>query len=188
MNQNTFALQDQLNRRVFMKSGAAAVGAAAFASLSGDVQARESGFPNFTPKAKRIIYLFQSGAPSQMDLFDPKPDMADHFGEDLPDSIRKGQRLTTMTSGQTSFPVAPSKFKFKQHGESGMWMSELIPNMASIADNFAWFDPCIPKRSTTTPRSRFAKPALNSPDVRASARGQVTDWAAKTKTYPRTSC
>ena len=134
--QNNFALQDHLNRRVFMKSGAAAVGAAAFASLAEDTQAKEKSFPNFNPKAKRIIYLFQSGAPSQMDLFDPKPEMANHFAENLPDSIRKGQRLTTMTSGQKTFPVAPSKFKFKQHGESGMWMSELIPNMASIADKF----------------------------------------------------
>ena len=83
-----------------------------------------------------MIYLFQSGAPSQMDLFDPKPSMVDHFGEDLPASIRQGQRLTTMTSGQKTFPVAPSKFKFKQHGDSGMWMSELIPNMAGIADKF----------------------------------------------------
>jgi hypothetical protein len=135
--QNKFKLQDHLNRRVFMKGGATAVSAAALASLTGkSTQAKEKDFPNFAPKAKRIIYLFQSGAPSQMDLFDPKPGMVDRFNEDLPESIRKGQRLTTMTSGQKTFPVAPSKFKFKQHGESGMWMSELIPNMASIADKF----------------------------------------------------
>ncbi len=134
---NKFKFQDHLNRRVLLKGGATAVGAAALASLGEkSASAKQQEFPNFTPKAKRIIYLFQSGAPSQMDLFDPKPKMADHFGEDLPASIRKGQRLTTMTSGQKTFPVAPSKFKFKQHGESGMWMSELIPNMASIADKF----------------------------------------------------
>jgi hypothetical protein len=136
-------IQDQLNRRVFMRGGAAAVGAAALASLAKPANssespriANESGFPNFTPKAKRIIYLFQSGAPSQMDLFDPKPGMAEHHGEDLPESIRKGQRLTTMTSGQKTFPVAPSVFKFKQRGKSGMWMSDLIPHMAKIADKF----------------------------------------------------
>ena len=95
-----------------------------------------SGFPNFAPKAKRIIYLFQSGAPSQMDLFDPKPELEKRRGEDLPDSIRQGQRLTTMTSGQAKFPVAPSIFKFAQHGQSGMWMSELMPNMSSVADEF----------------------------------------------------
>lgn len=95
-----------------------------------------SGFPNHPPKAKRIIYLFQSGAPSQMDLFDPKPQMEKHRGENLPDSIRQGQRLTTMTSGQSTFPVAPSVFKFQQHGKSGMMFSELLPNMSSLADEF----------------------------------------------------
>ncbi|MCA9086891.1 MAG: DUF1501 domain-containing protein, partial [Planctomycetaceae bacterium] len=94
------------------------------------------GLPHFAPRAKRIIYLFQSGAPSQMDLFDPKPQMKDHFGEDLPASIRMGQRLTTMTSGQAKFPVAPSIFNFAQHGESGMWMSELLPHMSQVADDF----------------------------------------------------
>ena len=135
--QEKFNLQDRLNRRVLLKGGATAVGAAALASLAQKTSvANDNAFPNYAPKAKRIIYLFQSGAPSQMDMFDPKPQMADRFGEDLPESIRKGQRLTTMTSGQKSFPVAPSIYKFKQHGESGMWMSDLIPNMASIADKF----------------------------------------------------
>ena len=95
-----------------------------------------TGLPHFAPKAKRIIYLFQSGAPSQMDLFDPKPQLKEHYNEDLPDSIRKGQRLTTMTSGQKKFPVAPSIFNFSQHGESGMWLSELMPHMAKVADEF----------------------------------------------------
>ncbi len=92
------------------------------------------GLPHHAPKAKRIIYLHQSGAPSQMDLFDPKPQLKSRFAEDLPDSIRKGQRLTGMTSGQKSFPVAPSKFHFAQHGQSGTWFSELLPHTASIAD------------------------------------------------------
>jgi hypothetical protein len=94
------------------------------------------GFPQHFPKAKRIIYLFQSGAPSQMDLFDPKPEMVAQKGKDLPDSIRKGQRLTTMTSGQKSFPIAPSIFKFGQHGQSGAWFSEVMPHMAGIADEW----------------------------------------------------
>ncbi len=140
MFKNKFKTQDHLNRRVFMRGGACAMGAAAMASLGQQSAFAATdvpgGFPNFAPKAKRIIYLFQSGAPSQMDMFDPKPKMAERFGEDLPKSIRKGQRITTMTSGQKSLPVAPSIYKFKQHGESGMWMSELIPNMASIADKF----------------------------------------------------
>src|SRR5579864_7848452 len=96
------------------------------------------GFPNFTARAKRVIYLFQSGAPSQMDLFDPKPKLADLRGTELPDSIRRGQRLTGMTSTQTSFPVAPSKYKFAQHGTSGAWLSELLPHTARIADQLCF--------------------------------------------------
>jgi hypothetical protein len=88
------------------------------------------------PKAKRVIYLFQSGAPSQMDLFDPKPQLKERRGQDLPDSIRQGQRLTTMTSGQKSFPVAPSIFPFQQHGQSGMEFSALMPHMATLADEW----------------------------------------------------
>src|SRR2546423_12935618 len=78
-----------------------------------------AGLPHFKPKAKRVIYLFQSGAPPQMDLFDYKPDLKEKRGIDLPDSVRRGQRFTTMTSGQKKFPVAPSIFKFAQHGKSG---------------------------------------------------------------------
>ena len=130
-------LQDEINRRLFLRRGGASLGAAALASLSSEASAAKIPLQSHhEPKAKRIIYLFQSGAPSQMDLFDPKPGMADHFDEDLPDSIRKGQRLTTMTSKQKKFPVAPSMFKFKQHGESGMWFSELMPHMSTLADQW----------------------------------------------------
>ena len=131
-------IQDEINRRLFLRRGGASLGAAALASLAGDSFADSSnnGGTHHPPKAKRIIYLFQSGAPSQMDLFDPKPTMADHFDEDLPSTIRKGQRLTTMTSKQKKFPVAPSMFKFKQHGQSGMWFSELVPHMSSLADKW----------------------------------------------------
>ena len=95
------------------------------------------GLPHFPPKAKRAIYLFMNGGPSQMDLFDYKPKMDAMYDKDLPDSIRKGQRLTTMTSGQARFPVAPSKYKFARHGQSGMWMSELLPWTARLADEIA---------------------------------------------------
>ncbi|MSU34271.1 MAG: DUF1501 domain-containing protein [Pedosphaera sp.] len=136
-----------VTRRTFLQRSASGIGLAALGSLlSGSaaaeaVQGRSNaevglpGFPNSTPKAKRIIYLFQSGAPSQMDLFDPKPFLANRRAENLPNSIRQGQRLTTMTSGQTTFPVAPSIFKFDQHGKSGAWLSELMPNMAKVADD-----------------------------------------------------
>ncbi|MGE4620039.1 MAG: DUF1501 domain-containing protein [Planctomycetota bacterium] len=90
--------------------------------------------PHFKPKVKRVISLFMSGAPSQIDLFDHKPKMKEYFDKDLPESIRDGQRLTTMTSGQSRFPIAPSIFEFDRYGPSGAEMSELIPNIASIAD------------------------------------------------------
>ncbi|HRI89702.1 MAG TPA: DUF1501 domain-containing protein, partial [Candidatus Hydrogenedentes bacterium] len=91
--------------------------------------------PHFAPKAKRVIYLHQSGAPSQLDLFDYKPAMKEMFDKDLPDSIRMGQRLTGMTSGQARFPVAPTIFKFQQYGQGGAWISELLPHIANIADD-----------------------------------------------------
>jgi hypothetical protein len=136
--------QDTLNRRIFLGRTGGALGSVALGSLlagstSHATEAQPlglAGLPHHAPKAKRVIYLFQSGAPSQMDLFDPKPEMEKHRGEDLPASIRMGQRLTTMTSGQSKFPVAPSMFKFQQHGESGMWLSELMPKMAEVADDF----------------------------------------------------
>ena len=95
------------------------------------------GFPNFAPKAKRVIFLHQSGAPSQIDLFDPKPTLAKMKGTDLPDSVRKGQRITGMTSGQSTLPVAPSIFNFAPAGKSGMLLSELLPHHAKIVDDVA---------------------------------------------------
>ncbi|MCC7083706.1 MAG: DUF1501 domain-containing protein [Pirellulales bacterium] len=94
--------------------------------------------PHFAPKAKRMIYLIMNGAPSQMDLFDYKPKMNDLFDKDLPESVRNGQRLTTMTSGQKRFPIAPSMFKFAQHGQSGAWVSELLPHTAGVVDDLAF--------------------------------------------------
>ena len=102
------------------------------------------GFPQFAPNAKRVIYLFQSGGPSQMDLFDHKPMLAQRRDEDLPESIRMGQRLTTMTAGQDRFPVVPSMFSFAQHGDCGAWVSELLPHTAQIVD-----DLCIVKSMHT---------------------------------------
>ena len=93
-----------------------------------------AGLPHHPPRAKRIIYLCQSGAPSQIDLFDFKPKARRHAGQELPDSIRRGQRLTTMTSNQKSFPVAATGFGFAQHGECGAWVSELMPHLASLVD------------------------------------------------------
>ncbi len=128
---------DQLTRRHFFGRSATGLGTAALASLlSRDAGAiSPSALNHFPPKAKRVIWLFQSGAPSQMDLFDYKPRLTDFHKQELPASIRMGQRLTGMTSGQTSFPVAASKFKFSQHGQSGMWMSEMLPHTSRIVDD-----------------------------------------------------
>ncbi len=129
-------------RRHFLTSGGHLLGGAALASLLGRSNALGSGgamMRHFPPKAKRVIYLHMVGGPSQMDLFDYKPSMDEQFDKDLPESIRMGQRLTTMTSGQTRFPIAPSKYRFAQYGDCGMWMnSELLPWLSKKADDICW--------------------------------------------------
>jgi hypothetical protein len=129
-------------RRRFFGNGANVLGAAALASLIGKstAQAAPGAIPtHFAPKAKRVIYLHMVGGPSQLDLFDHKPKMKEMFDKDLPPSIRNGQRLTTMTSGQARFPIAPSKFNFAQYGQCGMWMnSELLPYLSKHADEICW--------------------------------------------------
>ena len=130
-------------RRQFFACGKNVVGTAALASLlqqsavqGGDMVPMGTHFP---PKAKRVIYLHMVGGPAQMDLFDHKPVMQNWFDKDLPESIRNGQRLTTMTSGQTRFPIAPTKYKFSAAGNCGMPMNtELLPNLAKKADEICW--------------------------------------------------
>ena len=134
--------QIELTRRQFFGRARLGIGTAALASLlRPDLfagTAKVSGLPHFAPRAKRVIYLFQSGAPSQMDLFDYKPGLSGMFGEELPDSVRRGQRLTGMTSTQASFPITPSMFQFSRHGHSGAWLSELLPHTAAIADRLSF--------------------------------------------------
>jgi hypothetical protein len=133
-----------LTRRHFFGRAALGLGTAALATLATERAGAMTqtgglpGLPHFAPKAKRAIYLFMNGGPSQMDMFDYKPAMDKLFDKDLPESIRKGQRLTTMTSGQKRFPIAPSKYKFQQHGKSGAWVSELMPWTAKIVDRLAF--------------------------------------------------
>jgi hypothetical protein len=125
-------------RRHFFSRTATGIGVAALASLvqrSGFAAPGNVGLPHFTPTAKRIILLHQSGGPSQLDLFDYKPELQKRRGIELPDSIRMGQRITGMTSGQGTLPVAPSIFNFKQQGKSGAWISELLPHTAKIVDD-----------------------------------------------------
>src|SRR5580700_7975063 len=113
-------------RRQFFGRSASGIGIAALASLfeRNGLAKTLPGMPNFTPKAKRVIYLHQSGGPSQLDLFDYKPELTRQQGVDLPASIRMGQRITGMTSGQSTLPITPSLFSFKQYGQSGAWVSE----------------------------------------------------------------
>ena len=126
-----------LTRRAFLRRTANGVGTLALASLLGrsSLAAAVGPLPHFAPKAKRVIYLFMHGGPSQLDMLDHKPNLRAMHGKDLPESIRKTQRLTGMTSGQKAFPVTSSIFNFKQYGQNDTWVSELLPHTAGIVDD-----------------------------------------------------
>ncbi|WP_018626527.1 DUF1501 domain-containing protein [Niabella aurantiaca] len=132
-----------INRRRFLTNLGMGIGGAALGSLlipdffsaKDAEEAIVSGLPHFAPRAKRIIYLFQNGGPSQLETFDPKPKLREMQGQDLPESVRQGQRLTGMTSGQSKFPLAGSLFSFDQYGERRAWVSELLPYTARIVDD-----------------------------------------------------
>lgn len=142
-------LVHQLNRREFLTQTSMGLGALALASLFKPVSGLAApstnpfdggvlGQPHFAPKAKRVIYLFQSGGPSQLELYDYKPELDKRHGEELPDSVRQGQRLTGMSAGQSSLPMTASKFKFARHGETGTWVSELMPYTAEVVDELCF--------------------------------------------------
>lgn len=136
-------LNHELNRRDFLKGSVLGLGAAALGSLMNPLQALGADnpmdkLPHFLPKVKRVIYLFQSGAPSQLELFDYKPKLKEMFGQELPDSVRGSQRLTGMSSGQRSFPLAFGKFEFARHGNSRAWISDLLPYHAQVADELCF--------------------------------------------------
>jgi hypothetical protein len=153
-------------RRAFLQKSTTGLGALALASLFGQRNLfaapgdpPKAGGPggvhplDWAPKAKRVIYLFMSGAPSHLDLFDPKPKLVEMTGKDLPDSVRNGQRITTMTSGQKNLFCVGSPFKFQKHGQCGMDLSELLPNTAKIADECTWI------------RTMFTEPINHDPAV-----------------------
>ena len=139
--------QLNMTRRDLLANSARPLGAAALASLVGKAAtaaptAAEAndrgglpGLPHFAPKAKRVIYLFMAGGPSHIDTFDYHPNVRKLHGQELPDSVRQGQRITGTTSGQKSFPVVAPMFEFKKHGEHGTWVSEILPNVAGIVDD-----------------------------------------------------
>jgi uncharacterized protein DUF1501 len=140
-------MAQQMNRRAFLRQSSHGIGATALALLDGGLGPQASvakagttgspfpGVPHYTPKAKRVIYLLQSGAPSQLELFDYKPGLRDIQMTELPAEVRMGQRLTGMTADQKNFPVVASTFNFGQHGKSGNWLSELLPHTGEIADD-----------------------------------------------------
>ncbi|WP_166823163.1 DUF1501 domain-containing protein [Thalassoroseus pseudoceratinae] len=144
--------QRNLTRRSLLMNSTRPLGAAAVASLMGNagvsaaqaatpanMSAAANGglpsLPHFAPKAKRVIYLFMAGGPSHIDTFDYHPEIREHHGKELPNSVRGDQRITTMTSGQKSFPVVAPMFEFKQHGKHGTWVSEILPNVAKVVDD-----------------------------------------------------
>lgn len=134
-----------INRRKFLSQLSIGLGSVALGSLlvpdlfsEDGAEGLLAGVPHFAPKAKRVIYLFQNGAPSQLDLFDYKPKLREMHGKDLPESVRNGQRLTGMTSNQKAFPLAGSKFAFQQYGQTGAWVSELMPYTSKVVDDLCF--------------------------------------------------
>jgi hypothetical protein len=150
LNKDLETVKKQLDRRTFLVKTSMGLGALALGSLMGgnklfgnshsssEDELDAGTFPNFLPRAKRIVYLFQSGGPSQLDMFDYKPMLDKYQAQDLPASVRKGQRLTGMSASQTALPVASSLFKFQQHGECKAWVSELMPYTAEVVDELCF--------------------------------------------------
>ena len=145
----------ELTRRHFFSRASFGVGMAALGSLLRDDLVAAESAPHFPAKAKRVIFLFQSGGPSQMDMFDYKPALEKLRATDLPASIRMGQRLTTMTAGQTTFPVAPSIFKFAQHGKSGAWVSDLLPIRPRSVDDLCFIKSIYTEQINHDPATTF---------------------------------
>ena len=149
-------LNKLLTRRHFFSRFGLGVGTAALASLLKNDLLAAGQIPHFAPKAKRVIYLFQAGGPSQLDLWDYKPQLEKYRAQNLPDSVRGGQRLTGMTSFQSSFPVAPSLFKFAQYGKSGAWVSDLMPHTSKIVDQISFIKSMHTEQINHDPAQTFA--------------------------------
>jgi hypothetical protein len=169
-----------MTRRHFLGWGSAGIGGAALATLFGEELRADAaatgglpGLPHHTPKAKRVICLFQSGGPSQMELFDYKPALAKLEGSELPDSVRRGQRLTGMTAAQSSFPVVPARFAFSRHGACGAWVSELLPHTARIVDEL-----CIVKSMHTEAINHDPAVTFCQTGAQLAGRPSIGSWLA----------
>lgn len=173
-------LQKQLDRRRFLTRTAMGLGSIALGSLMGNTLLGKSiskiatedaslsleqeilqAIPHLVPKAKRVVYLFMSGGPSQFETFDYKPKLLDMFGQPLPDSVRQGQRLTGMSAGQAILPVVPSIYKFNQYGKSNTWVSELLPHTAQVVDELCIIKSMYSEAINHDPAITFFKQATN---------------------------
>ena len=162
-----------LTRRQFLGRAGVGIGTAALAELlnqdllaqtmKGEATGALPGLPHFAPKAKRVIYLFQGGGPSQLDLWDYKPALDKLRATELPDSVRNGQRLTAMSANQASFPIAPSIFKFQQYGKSGAWVSELMPHTAKVVDELCFIKSLHTEQINHDPGVTFAQTGFQLP-------------------------
>jgi hypothetical protein len=170
-----------LSRRQFFGRSALGIGVPALAALldrqglAGAPERQRIGglpsVPHFAPKAKRVIYLFQNGAPTHVDLFDYKPALTKHKGEQIPDSIVKGARFSTMTSGQTVRPCLPEITKFERHGQSGAWVSDFLPHTAAIADKLCFVKSMFTTQVNHAPAICFFLTGSEMPGRPAWARG-----------------
>lgn len=170
----------EFNRRQFLKNSQVGLGAVALGMLGGrGLSGKHSQHPEtanpggIKPRAKRVIYMFQSGAPSQFELFDPKPRLDALHQTELPDSIRQGQRLTGMTSGQKNFPIAKSIYPFSQHGQSGSWFSDRIPRIAKVVD-----DLCVIKSMKTEAINHDPAITFCQTGFQLSGRPSIGAWVA----------
>ena len=171
---------DQINRRHFFSTSGTGLATAALANLLSQTgrtaessESKNVELGHFRAKAKRVIYLFQSGAPSQLETFDYKPKLQNRQGTELPDSVRQGQRLTGMTANQASFPVAASKFPFRQYGNSGTWVSSLLPHVGACAD-----DICVVKSMFTEAINHDPAITLMQTGSQQPGRASMGAWAS----------
>ena len=179
----------RMTRRQLLGNSARPLGAAALASLMGTGLSRTTvaaaneeaseqrglpGLPHFAPKAKRVIYLFMCGGPSHIDLFDYHPEMRELHGQELPESVRQGQRLTGMTSGQSTFPCVAPMFEFQRYGQHGTWVSELLPNVATMVDDISIVKSIYTEAINHDPAITFINTA--SDDLNADWCGPGSTW------------
>ena len=171
-NARMLACSNGLNRRSFLKAGLG-LGLSGLGGLLSGGEPAVPGLPHIPAKAKRVIYLFMAGAPSQYETFEYKPALTALAGTDLPQSIRKGQRLTGMTSSQKTFPILPSKYGFSRHGQSGQWISDLLPHLAKHAD-----DLCVIRSMFTEAINHDPAVTLLQSGSQIAGRPAIGSWAS----------